>query len=66
MLREIEWRLQNRPNTKNGVLPVTTLFFRKFGFSLRTSYERVDLLYRQPKCPGYSKCAGGYFKQLAA
>ena len=30
MLRQIEWRLQNGPITKSGVLPVTTLFFRKF------------------------------------
>ena len=30
MLRQIEWWLQNRPNTKNGVLPVTTLFFENF------------------------------------
>ena len=27
MLRQIEWGLQNEPITKNGVLPVTTLFF---------------------------------------
>ena len=27
MLRQIEWRLQNGPITKGGVLPVTTLFF---------------------------------------
>ena len=30
MLRQIEWRLQNGPITKSGVLPVTTLFFGKF------------------------------------
>ena len=31
MLRQIEWRLQNGPITKSGVLPVTNLFFfRKF------------------------------------
>ena len=28
--RQIEWRLQNGPITKSGVLPVTTLFFGKF------------------------------------
>ena len=27
--------------TKNGVLPVTALFFRKFCFSLRTSYKEL-------------------------
>ena len=30
MLREIEWRVQNGPITKNIVLPVWTLFFWKF------------------------------------
>ena len=30
MLKQIEWRLQNGPITKSGVLPVTTLFFGKF------------------------------------
>ena len=27
MLRQIEWKVQNAPITKDGVLPVTTLFF---------------------------------------
>ena len=27
ILRQIEWGVQNRPITKNGVLPLTTLFF---------------------------------------
>ena len=27
MLRQIEWGVQDRPITKNGVLPVATLFF---------------------------------------
>ena len=40
-LRQIEWWLQNRLITKNGVLPVTTLFFWKFCFSIRTSYEEL-------------------------
>ena len=30
MLIQIEWRLQNRPVTKSGVLPETTYFFGKF------------------------------------
>ena len=30
MLKQIEWRLQNGPITKSGVLPVTTSFFGKF------------------------------------
>ena len=39
MLRQIKWGVKNGPNTKNGAFPVTTLFFRKFCFSLRTSYK---------------------------
>ena len=34
MLRQIEWRPQNGPITRSGVLPVTTLFFWKICFSL--------------------------------
>ena len=30
MLRQIEWGGQNGPITKNGVLPVTILFFWNF------------------------------------
>ena len=41
MFKQIEWWIQNGPITKNGVLPVTTLFFRKFCFSLRTSYKEL-------------------------
>ena len=40
-LRQIEWWVQNESITKNGVLPVTTLFFWKFCFSLRTSYKEL-------------------------
>ena len=39
LLRQVEWGVQNGHITKNGVLPVTALFFRKFYFSLRTSHE---------------------------
>ena len=39
MLRQIQWLVQNEPIAKNEVLPVTTLFFGKFCFSLRTSYK---------------------------
>ena len=39
MLRQIEWGAQNGPTTKNGNLPLTTLFFSKFCFSLKSSYE---------------------------
>ena len=41
MLRQLEWKLQNGPITENEVLPVTTLFFLKFCFSLKTSYEQL-------------------------
>ena len=41
MLRQIEWGIQNGPIAVNGVLPVTTLFFREFCFSLRTSYKEL-------------------------
>ena len=41
MLRQTEWAVQNEPITKDGVLPVTTLFFWKFCFSLSTSYKDV-------------------------
>ena len=39
MLRQIEWSVQNEPTKKNTVLQVTTLFFKKFSSSLRTSYK---------------------------
>ena len=35
MLRQTEWWVQNVPITKNGILPVTNLFFWKFCFGLR-------------------------------
>ena len=41
MLRQTKWGVQNGPITKNGVLPVTNLFFWQFLFSLRTSYKEV-------------------------
>ena len=37
VLRQIEWRLQNRPIRKSGAFPVTTLFFRKICSSFATS-----------------------------
>ena len=43
MSRQIEWGLHDGPITKNGVLPVTALFFRKFCFSLRTSCKELIL-----------------------
>ena len=40
MLRQIIWWLQNGPIKKNGVLPVTTLFFKNF-VSVRTSFKEL-------------------------
>ena len=39
MLRQIEWKVQNGPITMNAVLPISTLFFWKFCFSIRTCYK---------------------------
>ena len=41
ILRKIEWWLQNGPITKSSVVPVTTLLFWKFCFSLRTPYKEL-------------------------
>ena len=41
MLRQIEWRLQNGPITKSGVLPVTTLFFWQIFSSFRASEKEL-------------------------
>ena len=41
MLGQKEWLIQNGPITKKEVFPVTTLFFRKFCVSLRTSYKEL-------------------------
>ena len=41
MLRQIEWRLQNGPIIKSGVLPVTTLFFWKIYSSFRTLQKEL-------------------------
>ena len=50
ILRHIEWGVQNGSITKNGVLPVTIIFW-KICFILRTPLYRVDLMYQPPKCP---------------
>ena len=41
MLRQIDWWVQIGPITKNRILPVTTLFFGKFSFNLRTSNKQL-------------------------
>ena len=55
VLRQIEWGVQNGPITKNRVLPVTALFFWKFCFNLRTSYEELIWF------TNYHKCSYSYF-----
>ena len=41
ILRQIEWGVRNVSTTKNRNLPVTTWFFWKFCFSLRTLYKEL-------------------------
>ena len=41
MLRQIEWGVQNEPITKNTVLPVSTLIFKNFCFSIKTCYKEL-------------------------
>ena len=41
MLKQIERGVQNGTIAKNGVLPITTLFFWKFCFDWRTSYKEL-------------------------
>ena len=41
ILRQIEWWVQNGTITENGDLPVTTLFFWRFCFSVRTFYKEL-------------------------
>ena len=57
MLEQIEWGVQSRVITRKGDLPVTTLFFWKCCFGLRTSLK--ELIW----CTNYSNdhihtCAG--------
>ena len=40
-VKQILWGVQNGPFTKNGVLPVTSSFFWRFCFNLRTSYKEL-------------------------
>ena len=48
MLTQIEWEVQSGPITKNGFLPVSTIFFQKFCFSLRTTYKVLIWFTRHP------------------
>ena len=48
MLRQIEWGVLNQPVTKNGVSPVTTIFFRKFCFCLRTFNNELNWYTKSP------------------
>ena len=49
-VKTIEWWVQTGPITKSGVLPVTTLFFWRFYFSLRTSSKEL-ILYTNSQMP---------------
>ena len=48
MLKQIERGVRNGPITKNGVFPVSTLFFKKFCFSLRTFYKELNFCTSYP------------------
>ena len=48
MLKQIKWWLQNGTITKNRDLPVTTLFFWKFCFTLRTCYTEFIFCTNNP------------------
>ena len=39
MLRQIEWGVQSGAIAINGLLPLTAWFFKKFNWSIRTSYK---------------------------
>ena len=56
MLRQIEWWVQNGPIRKNGVLPVITLFFWEFCFSLRTSYKELIWCTNDPNAYIHTSC----------
>ena len=62
MLRQIEWRVQNGPITKKGVLPATTLFFWKFCFSLKTWYKELIWCTNQMSIFKFFKGAGILFE----
>ena len=55
----MEWAVQNEPITKNGILPITTLFFRAVGvqgdqapikYSLLTFFIIKDNIKKLKKC----------------
>ena len=54
MLRQIEWLVQNGPIAKSRVLPVNTLFFEKFCFSLRTSDKELIYCTNDPNVHIYT------------
>ena len=56
---------QDGPITKSGVSPVTTLVFRKFCFSLRTSYKEMIWCTKHPcPCSYFSKALEFYLRML--
>ena len=62
MLRRIEWWVQNGPITKKGVLPLTTLLFSKFCFSLKAShYKELIWCTNEPNVYIHSFISAGVF-----
>ena len=60
ILRQIQWWVQNGPITSNGVSPVTTLYFWKFCFRLRTCYKELIWCTNDPNAHirNFYKCWG--------
>ena len=56
MVRQVEWWVQNRPTKMNDILPVTTLSFRKFCFSLKTSYKELIWCTNDPNAHIHAFC----------
>ena len=56
ILRQKGWEVQNGPITKNGVFPVTTLFFWKFCFIVRTSSKELIRCTNYPTVHIYTFC----------
>ena len=59
-IKQLEWGVQNGPTKKNGVLPVTILFFSKILFQWQ-NLIRVDLIMGHDLMHQLSKCPYSYF-----
>ena len=56
IITQIEWWVQTGPITKNGVLPVATLFLWKFCFLLTTSYKELIWCTNEPNAHIHTFC----------